>query len=473
MNKTGQNRSVPNILLLTADDHRWSSQGRLGGEPVRTPNLDSLARRGTCLDQVRIPGSTSPAVCMPSRAMLYTGQDLFRLESGGASIPGHHRLLGEALREAGYHTHGIGKWHNGPEAFQRSFEAGAEILLQGMWDHWNIPLYHYHPDGVYQPALPYNPNPMHDSELHYHNGDHMVPGRHSTDIFTEAAINFLQSHQSSQPFFLSVAFMAPHDPRTAPLEYHERYDPEELSVPESFQAYPTVDTGMSRVRDEMLAALPRTPHEIRRHLADYYAMLEHLDHGVGRILNALEKSGKARETLVVYTADHGLALGKHGMMGKQSLFEHSIRVPMILAGPGIEQARVSTEPLWHYDLYATLLELAGVPVPSGTCSESFVDCLSDTPSADRNLERDFYFAFMDRVRALHRGDWKLIEYAGPDFRKTQLFHLAEDPEELHDLSGGESTREITAVLRLALEEAAARSGEFDQQEAEFWNYYRG
>jgi len=134
----------PNILLLFTDDQRFDTISALGS-PVQTPNLDRLVARGTTFTHAHIPGGTSGAVCMPSRAMLHTGRHLFHLDRCGQRIPDDHTLLGEHFQAQGYTCFGTGKWHNSRPAYARSFNTGAEIFFGGMADHWNVPAYDYDP----------------------------------------------------------------------------------------------------------------------------------------------------------------------------------------------------------------------------------------------------------------------------------------------------------------------------------------
>ena len=125
----------PNILLFFTDDQRFDTLGALGHPHVKTPNVDRLMARGTTFTHAHIPGGTSGAICMPSRAMLHTGRTLFHLEGAGNTVPDDHTMLGERLQQEGYRTFGTGKWHNGHAAFARSFSDGGEIFFGGMGDH--------------------------------------------------------------------------------------------------------------------------------------------------------------------------------------------------------------------------------------------------------------------------------------------------------------------------------------------------
>ena len=433
----------PNILFILADDQRFDTLGALGHSVLQTPHLDALARRGTAFTHAHIPGGTSGAVCMPSRAMLMTGRTLFHLEREGQQIPGEHTTLPEHLRAAGYQTYGIGKWHNGRPSFTRSFGGGDEIFFGGMWDHWNVPTYRYDPSGAYAGRLPLIENFCHTNRIISREGDRVAAGVHSSELFTDAALRFLAARRPDDPpFCLYVAHLAPHDPRTMPERFRAMYDPAAIELPANFAEEHPIDTGALRVRDEVLAAAPRDPAEIRRHIAEYYAMISHLDEQVGRLLAGLAASGLADDTLVVYAGDNGLAVGQHGLMGKQNLYEHSVRVPLLLAGPGVPQGQQTAAAAYLLDIFPTLCELTGTPAPDSVEGRSLVPCLHGAPGREW-----LYLAYCDTIRGVKNDRWKLLEYAAGGQRATQVFDLRADPLETRNLADDPA---LVADLRRAL-----------------------
>ena len=257
----------PNILFFFTDDQRFDTIRGLGYDQVHTPNIDALVERGTAFTDAYIMGGSAGAVCMPSRAMLMTGRTLYHLEGQGQGITEDHVMLGEALQKAGYTTFGTGKWHNGPSSYARSFTTGAEIFFGGMEDHWNVPACDFDPTGVYDVSGPMIRDPFRSNTVQYRLCDHVTPGKHSSELFCEAAIDFLKGQDADKPFFAYISFMAPHDPRTMPREYLEMYDPAEIALPDNFLPEHPFDNGALRIRDELLEAFPRTPEAIRRHIA--------------------------------------------------------------------------------------------------------------------------------------------------------------------------------------------------------------
>ena len=452
----------PNLLLFITDDQRFDTLGCLNNPEIRTPNLDYLVRNGTTFTNAHIMGGSHEAVCMPSRAMMHTGRTLFHLQEQGQEVPAEHTLLGEHLGANGYARFGTGKWHNGTSSFARSFSDGGQIFFGGMDDHWNVPLCNYAKGGAY-PAprrQPWNPGTGKIEEIDKV-FDHVVPGRHSTDLFADAASEFLRNPPDS-PFFCYVAFMAPHDPRTMPQQYLTMYDPSAIRLPSSYLDAHPFDNGEMEVRDERLAGRPRRPDEIRRHIAEYYAMITHLDAAVGRVLDALKASGRFDETIIVHTADHGLALGRHGLMGKQNNYEHGIHIPLIMAGPGIGRGQLRDGLCYNIDLYPTICDLLELPTPSSVEGKSLAPSLADGTAVVRD---SLLHAYRDVQRSARDRRYKLIEYVVGSGRRTQLFDLQNDPDEINDIAGAPENAPVVARLRLEL---AKWRSELDDPSDLFW-----
>jgi arylsulfatase A-like enzyme len=437
----------PNVLLFFTDDQRFDTIHALGNPAIRTPHLDRLVARGTAFTHAHIPGGTSGAVCMPSRAMLHTGRSLFHIEAEGQDIPTDHTTMGECFQQAGYETFGTGKWHNGPPAYARSFTCGGEIMFGGMEDHWNVPACNFDPSGLYDCESPVTRDPFYTNNVMNRLCDHITPGRHSTDLFTDATAGFLRDRDQGRPFFAYVSLMAPHDPRTMPDEFLRMYDPADIPLPGNFLPQHPFFYGVEEIRDEVLADYPRTPDEIRRHIAEYYAMITHLDHRLGTLLDQLEKSGEAANTIIVFAGDNGLAVGQHGLMGKQNLYDHSVRVPLVLAGPGIPVGETRNARAYLFDIFPTLCDLMGVQTPASVEGETLVACLDDPANAVRE---SLYLAYENKIRGVRMGDLKLVEYANDGMRATQLFDLATDPHEMHNLSTDSDRVAMLCDLRAEL-----------------------
>lgn len=398
----------PNIVVLFSDDQRFDTIAALGNTEIETPNLDRLVARGTAFTQATIMGGLHGAICVPSRAMLHTGRPLFHLGGTGDVIPAEFTSLPETLRAAGYRTHAIGKWHSDRVAFNRIYNEGSALFFGGMLDHFNAQLFDYDPTATYAKA-----------------NAKSYAGQHTSAVFADAALRFLgEAHP--QPYFLYVAFTAPHDPRLSPPEYRQRYDPAKLTLPPNFLPRHPFDNGELAVRDEQLAPFPRTPEEVLRQTADYYAAISHLDAQVGRILEAVGEN-----TIVVFAGDNGLALGRHGLMGKQSLYDHSIRVPLVLAGPGIPKGERRTTPFNVHDLFPTLCAALALEPPATVQSQNRWAAVQAAGTWEGETT---FHAYRDIQRAVRGERYKLIAYEVAGEKRAQMFDLQEDPWEMKDLS---------------------------------------
>lgn len=456
----------PNVLFLLADDQRFNTIAALGNPEIHTPNLDRLAARGMAFTQAHIPGGTSGAVCMPSRAMINSGKELFHLSGAGEQIPCDHVTMGQAFRNAGYDTIGIGKWHNGTESFARSFSDGDNIFFGGMWDHWNVPVNGYHEDGRYENKINYTCDFFRANHPMQMIAERINAGKHSTELFTDCAIDFIEKEKDSdKPFFLYTALLAPHDPRTMPEKFKNMYDPEALTLPDNWaREHFYYGFDWSRTRDEDLAGHPRTEKEIRRHLADYYAMISHIDEHVGLVLDALERTGQLDNTIIVYAGDNGLAVGCHGLMGKQNVYDHSVHVPLLVSGPGIAANQRSDAYVYLMDIYPSLCQLCGIAIPDSVEGKSFVPVLQGGEGA-----RDvMYFAMVDLIRAVQDRQFKLIKYRDcPE--NNQLFDIVRDPLEQHNLYQDASHREDLVRMEQLLQQLRAHWE--DDPENEFTKGY--
>lgn len=439
-----QTSKQPNILFVFADDQRANSIHYLGNDEIITPNLDSLAMRGTSFTNTYIMGSYSGAVSQPSRAMLLTGKYLNNLEKGGKTIPADHITLGETLQKAGYNCFGTGKYHSNPESFKNCFNHGADIFFGGMNDQWNVPLNSY---GSINDTLP-NQRPVienfyRSNEITYKRGEYMYGGKHSTDIFTRATINYIRDYDSEKPFFIYTSFMTPHDPRTTHKQYLDMYDTANIKIPPNFAPEHPFDIGDMRIRDEVLAGFPRQKAEVKQHIRDYYALITHNDDCLGKIINALKAEGLYENTIIIYSGDNGLALGQHGLMGKQNVYEHSMKVPLVIAGKNIPTNKKNDALVYLSELYPTICEMLGISVPGSVDSKSFYKQLS---GSEEPLHEYILTSYKSYQRAVRNKQYKLIKYDVEGNKTQQLFDLLKDPYEMTDLSNNESFQDIINTL---------------------------
>jgi arylsulfatase A-like enzyme len=460
----------PNIVFFFTDDQRFDTIAALGNSMIHTPNIDKLVGRGVSFTQACIPGGTSGAVCMPSRAMLNTGRTLFHLNGAGESIPKSHTTIGECLQKAGYRTYGSGKWHNGPDAFARSFTDGAEIFFGGMADHWNVPCYDFDPTGKYDKTCVEIKEPLWNKDINVRRCDHISTGKHSTDIIAEAASDFIGKYDDEAPLYMYLSFLAPHDPRSMPQEFLDIYNVDEIQLPPNFMGAHPFNNGCLHIRDEELAPFPRDPDDTRQQILEYYAMISHVDARIGDVMKSLEAKGMLEDTIIIFAADNGLAVGQHGLFGKQSCYEHSIRVPLIFAGPGIPEDVTTDAFAYLFDIFPTLCDLTGTPKPATVEGKSLAGILQDLTQSVRPFT---YHAYTELHRAVRTGKYKLIEYVVDGKHTiTQLFDLESDPAELDNLAYYGEYAELVADLR---EELVSLADEWDDEKSEwgekFWSRY--
>lgn len=413
----------PNFLFIFADDQAPDTIHAHGNKQIKTPNLDRLVAQGTSFSRAYNPGAWGGAVCMASRMMLLTGQPLWKAQKEYGKADELYRKTKtswpQLLEAKGYETYFSGKWHvriNANEAFKHCRHVRPGMPNQTK-EGYNRPI-----DGQPDPWSPYEPS----FEGFWKGGIHWstVLGNDGVDYLNMAA-------KSENPFFMMLAFNAPHDPRQAPKSFVDLYPAEEIELPANFlPEYPHNETMASgrRLRDERLAPFPRSVRSAQVNRQEYYAIISHMDVEIGRILEALERSGKADNTYIIFTADHGLACGHHGLMGKQNMYDHSVRVPWIIVGPGIEAGKTVDTPIYLQDVMATTLDLAGAKKPEGIAFESVMPKLRGELPEDAPV----YGAYRHTQRMVTADGYKLILY--PQGKVKRLYHVAEDPWEGTDLA---------------------------------------
>jgi arylsulfatase A-like enzyme len=431
----------PNILFLFTDDQAFETIRAFGHTDIDTPNMDRLVARGTTFTHTYNMGSYSPAVCVASRTMLVTGRSLWQAQAlhrdaDQERIAG--RLWPQLLARAGYLTFFTGKWH-----IQAKAEAAFDVVKKVR------PGMPRDTPEAYNRPLPDQPDPWSASDPAL--GGFWQGGRHWSEVDADDAVEFLGGVRGTeQPFFMYVAFNAPHDPRQAPQEFLDRYPLERIALPRNFQPeYPhkeEIGAG-TKLRDERLGPFPRTPHAVKVHRREYYALITHLDVQIGRILDALEASGRGANTWIFLTSDHGLGVGHHGLFGKQNMYEHSLRVPFVVVGPGVAANRRIATPIYLQDVMPTTLELAGVPKPAGVYFHSLLPHLQGRTT--RSSYPAIYGAYLGLQRAIIHDGFKLMVY--PQAGATRLYDLRRDPDEKTDLAGlpAHAARKRELLRRLA------------------------
>ena len=408
----------PNILLIVVDDQSpFDLKVYDPKSTCRTPVIDRLAENGTVVDGAYHMGSWSGAVCTPSRHMIMSGRTVWHLPRRGirgekqnplcpGDLPG--KTLAAVFNRAGYDTMRTCKRGN---SYQ---QANAQFTVVH--------------DKTCRKADPENGSPWH----------------------AERVLDYLAERERTNdedPFLIYFGFSHPHDPRWAPQELLAHYgaqnegalgEPSENAPPLPANWLPAhpFHHGQPGLRDEVnVQGVKRRRDErtIRNELGRQFACNENIDIQIGRVLERLRQMGELDDTIVVYTADHGMAIGRHGLQGKQNLYEHTWRVPMIVSGPGVpKQARVRGN-VYLLDLLPTLCDFAGIAPPDTVEGKSMKPVLTGSQSVVRDVLYGVYAGgTKPGMRCVRKGDWKLIQYDVLDgsVRKTQLFNLVSNPNEL-------------------------------------------
>jgi len=443
-----ESQEQPNILFIFADDQCYETIHALGNDEIETPNLDRLVRSGVTYTRAYNMGSWSGAVCVASRTMLNTGRFLWHANdvyNTSEKERQEGRFWSEYMKQAGYETYFTGKWHvkaNAEKAFDfcshvrpgmpNQTPAGYNRPIEGEDDKWSP--YDKKFEGFWK------------------------GGKHWSEIVGDDAVGYLQqASKRDKPFFMYLAFNAPHDPRQSPQEYVDKYPLEKVAVPTNYISdYPYKDAiGCGKgLRDEKLAPFPRTEYAVKVNRQEYYAIITHMDTQIGRILDALKKSGRAKNTYIFFTADHGLAVGHHGLMGKQNMYDHSVRVPFIVNGPGIAKDERNETSIYLQDVMPTTLELAGVEKPDHVEFKSLLPIVSDQSTEPYEA---IYGAYLQVQRMVAYGDHKLILY--PQIAKARLYNIKDDPQEMNDLADEPKSKAIVKNLFARLLDLQKETGD--------------
>ncbi len=410
-----------NVLFFFADDQRADTIAALGNPIIKTPNLDRLVKSGVAFQRAYMQGGFNGATCVPSRAMLLSGQSVFRIDEQLQRDPTWPAAFGKS----GYTTFISGKWHNGPKSIPLSFQIARGIFAGGMTNPLNAKLSDV-VDGTLEPP--------------------QLAKKHACEVFADEAIRFLKEHKSG-PFFCYVPFDAPHDPHVVPDDFAINYDSKSIPLPPNFLPHHPFDNGDMVLRDEQLLPWPRPEDKLREMIAEYYRYVSHLDAQIGRVLTALDESPYAKNTIVVFAADSGVARGSHGLIGKQNLYEHSIRVPLVIAGPGIAQGQKTESMCYLFDVLPTLGKLCNVKGPETSEGREFSRTLDDPQQPARS---ELIFAYRGVQRAIRDERFKLIRY--PQIDKTQLFDLQADPFEKSDLAAQPEQRDRVKAMFAKLDQ---------------------
>ncbi len=426
----------PNILFIIADDQSpFDLQLYNPSSTLNTPHIDRLAAEGMVFDGAYHMGSWSGAVCTPSRHMIMSGRTVWHIprrakrgSRNSADAPHVPRNLpeltmGAVFNRAGYRTMRTCKRGNSYAAANQQFTVVHDATKRG---------------GTAESGSAWH---------------------------AERVLDYLhqrESEQETRPFLIYYGFSHPHDTRDGTPELLAKYgavnhkDRDQLPpahakqppLPVNYLPAHPFPHGHPNLRDEVAVSgvwKRRDERTIRNEIGRQYACSENIDIQVGRVLAKLEAMGELDNTYVFYTADHGMAIGRHGLQGKQNLYEHTWRVPMIVRGPGIPAGTRAEGNIYLLDVLGTLCDLAGIEAPESVEGRSFRSVLEGRQQTIREVLYGVYCGgTKPGMRSVRQGDWKLIKYDVLDgtVRQTQLFNLRENP---HELLAEHAASEVVAL----------------------------
>ena len=430
----------PNIVFICSDNQSFKDTGYAGHPLVKTPNLDRIARQGVIFSNAYCG---SP-VCAPARASMMTGMYPSDNSSFCNSTPwdGTHPAWAKRLKQAGYYARSIGKLDlNG------NFDTGFEEFKSK----------HSHVDNPDITSLFRRPLCYRIGERPNVNGGPRAT-RHEDGTWAAMAERFIrkESRSQNQPWALYVGFHQPHvayfDRKgfLALKQYWDMYPPESMEIPSIPPGHlENQHLVFQELRRFKRLATPIPEERIRRARAGYYGMITELDEYVGQIWDALEETGQLGNTVVIFTSDNGMSMGEHGLFYHNSLYEEAAHVPLLMAGVGLPQGVTMDTPVAHVDVVASLLELAGIGIPSHLRGHSLMSLVEgpagDHPGfayAENHSEGNCTGSFMIR-----KGDWKYIHFT---WYEDLLFNLAEDPGEFENRINQPAAQDVQAELRAIL-----------------------
>jgi len=451
-------RDAPNIIFIMTDDQRQDAMSAYGNKILKTPNMDRIAAGGIRFTEAFVTN----ALCAPSRASILTG--LYSHAHGvitNGDGPVYRNQPGlrddqitfvHLLRQAGYHTALVGKWHI------RSWPTGFDqwIILPGQGS--------YH-----------DPNMI-------ANGVRVKMRGHVEDVIGDQALTFLQNRPKDKPFCLLYQFKAPHRAWLPAARFEKMFDDIDIPTPRTFEdrlegrpeAVRKAEMAIADMPDFRDRGAPETlPRQERKRrnlqllVKNYYRVLLGVDENVGRVLDFLDKNGLAENTIIVYTSDNGFFLGEHGLFDKRLMYEPSIRVPMLVRFPArVKSGQVdSTHIVLNIDVAPTLLNLAGVPVPSWMHGRSWLPLLErqETPWRDAFLYEYYEYPAVHCVRknrGVRTDRWKLIHFwEQPE--EWELYDLKNDSDETNNLANRPEHSERVRILRAKLAELRREVGDMD------------
>jgi len=459
--------SRPNILLLFTDQQRWDTIHAGGNPVIKTPNLDRLTREGVSFDSAYTP---SP-VCVPARCSLIHGQ--YPHHTGCAEnaddMPVDRPNFMQALTDAGYRTHGIGKMHFRPDpqalrGFQTR-EHQEELRADVNDDDY---LQYLHRNGF---RHAYDPMGVRGEMYYVPQVAQMPSEHHATSWVGTRSVEFLRTHAPEQPFFLWSSFIDPHPPFAPPTPWHKLYRgplmplPKRPTQPESLQTYMNRFQNRYKYRDNGI-----DNNLVRMIKAYYYATISFIDYQVGRILEALEEIDQLDNTLILYTSDHGELLGDYDCFGKRSMLDSAARVPLLVRYPErFAQGDVCRTPTSLVDVMPTFLGTAGAPTRDLQMDGVDLCEIAGGLHADG---RTVYSQFAHRDRGLYMAVNESLKYSYSSAdRQEYLIDRTEDPDETRNRAGLVFCQDQVARMRADLHGYYRTCGYTEPMDDESWKLF--
>ncbi|SMF89578.1 choline-sulfatase [Azospirillum oryzae] len=448
-----------NLIVIMSDEHDPRIMGCAGHPLVRTPNLDALAARG-----VRFSNAYTPSpICVPARAAFATGRRVHQTRHWDNAMPytGEQRGWGHVLQQHGIRVESIGKLHYRAEEDPAGFDR-EHIPMHVVGGHGMVWASIRDPYLVKWTSTRMIGERVGGGESSYTSYDRSVTAR-TVDWLRDAAT------RNDEPFVLYVGLVAPHFPLIAPEEFFslyplDRIPPAKLHPADGYQRHPWVQAAAEFDRTEEKFT---SPEERLKAFAAYFGLCSFLDHNVGRIIGTLRDLGLDDSTTVIYTSDHGDNLGARGLWGKSTLYQESVGIPMIVAGPELQPA-VRTTPVDLLDLFPTILSAVGIdPAPEmeDRPGRSLFDLAAAPDEPDRVVFSEYHAAGSNTGGyMLRKGRWKYHHYVR---FQPELFDLETDPEEAVNLAGDPAHAPVlrameTELRRICDPEAVDRQAKLDQ-----------
>lgn len=452
-----------NVLFIISDDLTSTALSCYGNSICRTPNIDRLAAQGTRFTRAYCNGT----YCGPSRASFLTGYYPHATGVLGYTSPrpaiGNRTSWPQQFKDAGYYTARVSKiYHMGVPGGIEDGSDGADDPLS--WtERFNSPGPEWKAPGVGE-TLEGNPNgkkPVVGGNTFVvveAEGDDLV---HSDGKTAAKAIELIGKH-AGKPFFLAVGFVRPHVPFVAPKNYFEPYLPyDKLPLPPKVNG-DWDDIPKAGINYKTSVNMQMDVRRQKKAVGGYYASVAYMDAQVGKVLDALEKSGQAKETIVIFTSDHGYHLGEHDFWAKVSLRDESAQVPLIIRVPGKKPA-VCRSLVELIDLYSTVASLCGLEVPARLQGKDFSRVFDDPAYTVRDTA--FCVAPSSKGFLLRDDKWAYIQYSEDASQGVELFDVIQDPKQDTNLAGKSEFAPVVAAFqqKLATKLRAVRDNDLERK----------